>query len=619
MPSVNSETQIIEQTIPIIGKVRLPLHGIASKTYSAFHSFGETARLKNQNLLGAIRLIHPEAHHTRWDYVVFYLYLLRLLKSNDKTLGLNSRNITLPVGVSPTILELLQGYMLLRCFGHLAGSFPAEQVLLEKLKHHESQRNVFLSGFPDDEFRQYAEGIIRDENIWQFHKAISIFFLQNASMPGLVETRPLLLSIFKIFLFGTSQAVLQMKRLHNVVRQIAYMSLDLRFSASEIDINIASILTQPERIVRDRLFSPRSNIAITFDFLAEYLERTIYQSPEAMWANLRVRSLLSGNFRKFGNIKTLPEFYRLIRSLRRIHATPNVKARPLYLKIPERHSFLEIPGNSTLPISREKELAKVADCEDVFVRMTSGQFSFIFLDSKEPRDIVRYVYGGLSVFEKRIKSISQSKHLPKAFKNRLVDSEKTSDLNSSLIRILLYWLTGGKCYFKIAADIVPELFYGSNGIFSRGSKEAKRDVGLIVQSARRDAIDSDRLKEIEMVNAVINSIEYGKYFVILPSRIIVEKKSLYVEDEREGVQLAEFDGAVLVCHQRSMKLFLLESKNIPGAKDAAGRREIEEKISKIDWRISNMVSFRDVRDFGAACEINFRINSRSDSSGSVSD
>jgi len=107
--SGNSPVALV-QVIPPLGKIQVGLFEPAASIYKVFQD-KEIKRLRRLPQLGQLTHIHSGAHHTRWDYIMLQLYLLKVFKEHSPGAGLASEVPCLGLGSG---CQALQAYILLR-------------------------------------------------------------------------------------------------------------------------------------------------------------------------------------------------------------------------------------------------------------------------------------------------------------------------------------------------------------------------------------------------------------------------------------------------------------------------------------------------------------------------
>jgi len=110
--------------------MNIVLYGRAAKLYRCLREEKFFERLKKVEQLGVISQVETSASHTRWEYIIFQLYLIqKLFKEKGKTsLG------NLKLGdIKLSGVELLQLWVFLN-IGYFPGTFATMRGLLLAMK-----------------------------------------------------------------------------------------------------------------------------------------------------------------------------------------------------------------------------------------------------------------------------------------------------------------------------------------------------------------------------------------------------------------------------------------------------------------------------------------------------
>ena len=164
----------LTHAIPSLGEIQVDLFEPAASIYKIFKE-REINRLQNLMQLGQLSRIHSGAHHTRWDYIMLKLYLLKIFKDSCPGSGLSAE---VPCLNLDSGYKAIQAYILLRNYGHLEGCFETERLVLEACVENKRLKNMLLQLAPD-EFKDWGKQLIANEQIFQFYQLLAVIFVAN--------------------------------------------------------------------------------------------------------------------------------------------------------------------------------------------------------------------------------------------------------------------------------------------------------------------------------------------------------------------------------------------------------------------------------------------------------
>jgi len=231
--------------VPGLGKLSAQLYENSSATYLLLNSNDHIKRMRNIEQLGVIHNVYEGVHHSRWEYVMTQLGLLHRLYPSDKKAGgrplegwgLNSDIEFLDTRFSGT--EVIQIWILLSNAGHLPGTFSSEKALMKYIIKDSRIKEILRNSLKDDNVKLYFDYILETEDIYNFNKVLSFFFLEHYrdQDPELVD---LLIEVLKFYCIGcdslkkevTPEKMISLDKkrsnfllIFNRLRQISYLYL----------------------------------------------------------------------------------------------------------------------------------------------------------------------------------------------------------------------------------------------------------------------------------------------------------------------------------------------------------------------------------------------------------
>lgn len=272
--------------IPGLGRVKWAFYADALQSFvRELDSMGEFSRLSKMNQLGALArgldsTLEFSARHTRFDYLSLCLYLIELMEGRGGQTRLQSK---IEVGGSQLSKgELVKTWLLLNAFGHLHDSYLAERFVLQKMRTNSALRSVVEEQLPP--FAKETLGSVLDNGQWwSLSSYLALYRLAVTSFPDSIRK------------FGTEAIELlhgdpskpsfgkldEARSVYRVTREIAYLYLDLQFTARSIFLDpVALALQIHEEIglvtaLLDR-FDPRGAV---LESIGKYLCEQVYLNP----------------------------------------------------------------------------------------------------------------------------------------------------------------------------------------------------------------------------------------------------------------------------------------------------------------------------------------------------
>lgn len=304
---------LLNYHVPGLGKLSAQLHDNSSAAYSLLNSNNHIKRMRNIEQLGVIHNVYEGVHHSRWEYVMTQLGILHRLYPSDKKTGekplegwgLNSNIEFLDTTLSGT--EVIQIWILLLNAGHLPGTFSSEKAFMKHTIKDPHLKEILRNSLLDENVKLYFDNILETEDIYNFNKILSFFFLEQYrdQDPELVG---LLIEILKFYCIGCDalkkevtpekMASLEKKRsnfllIFSRLRQISYLYLDSLYGPVPFDFDLPSILVNLPDHIND-LFIGDGDLVQTLNSFDLFLSNTIYQSEKSLQAHsYHVKSVMN--------------------------------------------------------------------------------------------------------------------------------------------------------------------------------------------------------------------------------------------------------------------------------------------------------------------------------------
>jgi HD superfamily phosphohydrolase len=282
--------------IPFIGHIEVELRNESKMVYEWLDEAGEIARLKNLDHLGAIRFAWEGAHHPRWEYIFFILYLIDYCRKNVKEVHLSSK-VKIPNSIEVSSgSELLKCWVLLFNVGHLEWTFLAERALLLELRRLNKCKN-FLDLFSDDEnLKEWAKDIIDKCNFYHFFQALAFIRLDAIAKSKKPSEKLKWKEIMKTFVKEKNKdsKISKLIKLYLNLRRLAYLTLDPYYTPAGLQLNPAQLFSSPSLPILSRILEPNTTEEKAFSALEHLLYEDVYLSEKV----IRTMSERESNLRK---------------------------------------------------------------------------------------------------------------------------------------------------------------------------------------------------------------------------------------------------------------------------------------------------------------------------------
>ena len=253
----------VEYYLPPLGMVRGTLFAESADSYALLDDMRELDRLQTLPQLGAIRLAWAGARHTRWEFVVLCLDLLRRAVELPRV-SMTSRVALHGGATASSYRELLQTWLLLLGVGHLEWTFTAEQSLLRAVVKEASRgkRNAYeelVESVPTSAGRDWANRVLAEERSYQFYQLLSFFRIARAPVKRLtkegIDRQLMLLESYSVTRRVEPLAVTRARDLFRRVRRLAFLSLDAEFTPSILGVHIGRVINDQPTL--ERLLAPQ--------------------------------------------------------------------------------------------------------------------------------------------------------------------------------------------------------------------------------------------------------------------------------------------------------------------------------------------------------------------------
>ena len=568
-------TVILTHVIPTLGNIQVELFEPAASIYRVFQA-KEIKRLRGLLQLGQLTHIHSGAHHTRWDYIMLQLYLLKVFKESATGAGLASEVPCL--GLSSGC-QALQAYILLRNFGHLEGIFETERLLLEACLDNTAAKNMLLNLVPA-EFKDWGESLIKDEKIFNFYQLLAIIFIAKGRESKQHRSlRKTSLHLLHKFLVESDARIEILKQRHREIRTLAYLALDLHYAPVGVELNLGSIVLAAREFGQKIFGSSMSKFQDLNSHILQYIEDTVYRSQYASWvfAEFR-RKAYPKVLENLKRLRTQKSYFQYIEGLKRNVPSFKLRQPPVYTKFFWGSSSPF--GKQEKAISKARQLAQrfnIDKADLILAPVPSKKPSHVYIyypaeSIKKPEEIAhRY-----KVMSEEVAAIIE-KDNPKRRRRSIglpYLAKEVCDSLDSMFKSIFYLLT------KNEYEVILErtgLHERLSWVCSGTKTAALENMQYIFKSAPL-FVGKEKQVELECVRATIEKI-YGGTIAACFSNIKLYRKPQFRKQDEE-YEAAEIDGAVIVTNAWHTKLIIIESKNQRSSSAASARKQLQELIDR---------------------------------------
>jgi len=535
--------------VPPLGLIRTQLRQEAKELYDFLEENGEIERLKRLDHLGIVRRVSEGAHHPRWEYIMLIMHLIDLAKEHVKEAHLSSRPRVFGHEFSSG-QELLKTWALLLHLGHIAWTFTAERAFLAEVKRSSKLRQNLLEILSDQEIRDYAHRLLREEDIYRFYHIIAFLRLSQIAQDS---HRQLWADTLKAYCVR-DDAVARLVGIYQRLRQIAFFVLDSHYTPAIVSLDFAEILTDPQRlsIVLD---PPGSSSVSLLTAIETHLYENVYLSEEVMRCAAALIPTLRKRIRR--NIKN--SCLDLVKSL----ADGSLQQEADGTNSPWSH-IVNIPFRAVdpfidflLPIARplREESEWCRDLPKSF-RSSISVSVWPFPDYRQetvnvfvdPNASSRVIDAALATILKRLAKLydDDSKKLRRWAEPDLLQDGLYSRIAASLMRGVLrqFFHKVGRWEFRASAGNPRHM-----AVFVSKRRDARRFLTAEIRALSQQGAARARKNELRGLRAALAS-ERGRCFIIALTNLLAFDES--------GQNVGEIDGLAIVLGYNRIRLVIVE-------------------------------------------------------------
>lgn len=614
--TVNHETRPLDYQVPQLGKVSAKLYEYSAQTYNLLDYYGHIKKLRTIDQLGVIRNVYEGAHHSRWEYVMLQLSLIHRLsvETDEKDrkvargLGLGSSNIEFQ-GRCPTGADILQMWTLLLNAGHLPGTFATERALLKSCKKHRDLQRTIRQGLPGEtRVRQYFTEILREDDIYSFHKILICFYLERYRKYILNQSRfvDFLQEIMSFYLFPSDdhrESQENYCRLFRRIRQISYLFLDFQYGPIPVDFDLGAIFFNLQDYVHDLFRQQSSPMIGALNDFETLLSRNMYHGADSIRELAGHAEKIEKAVDKDIQNHQLTKITGLYRYLQGKTKPKGKKAQPNFE--PTRtewknslniHILLE-----PLPIFlREFKKYLTYDIENKCMKKYSRRCCLLtyqgapafrqvaitlsFRPDSKPQRNMPAIAEFLKDLVHLNKNIRGEELVNARGFNDYIDHVFQEPYQDLLVTVLAY-VTKPHLYFELKSEhkiLLPLL----------SAIGSKRAVAAISKLCVNVDSEHERFHELKTLQLALHCLNHHSALLVPLLRILVYNE--------EMEHLTDIDGFALGVKGKDLGVLLVEAKEQKQGSAADSKKHLQDTLGKLDFRTSKKPQIIEL-DKGAYC------------------
>jgi hypothetical protein len=277
----------LQHYLPDVGAIEADLHDESEVLHGLLEDRGEIGRTQRLVQLGLVQHAWPIARHTRWDFTMLLLDIIR------RTKDLPGVHIGSKVRLSPALSisstrELLNCWALLLNTGHLHGTFATESELLFEIRRSNFRidlENELLASVPSGPGASWARRVLSNERTYQFYQLLAFYRLDRIARGSPQSSSwKLILDRYVSPRPEESPALTKARDLFRRVRRLAFLTLDASLTPTPLEVRLSQLASTPEaleRLLVQETWGPREDELTS---LEEFLAREIYNGREVLVA-----------------------------------------------------------------------------------------------------------------------------------------------------------------------------------------------------------------------------------------------------------------------------------------------------------------------------------------------
>ncbi len=513
-------------------------------------------------LLGNIPVKRRDSY-TRFDYIMFQLYLYQFVEKHLNSELLHSLNngyrckefghMVIDVrdceftNKMLTLADIMQMLVFIYNIGHFKNTFTSSRAALDILKNNNEIRKGFLAAFKYEEHRKTATEIIKTNNYYRFHILNSLLLLQNLGLENLVIKVSINILTEYLAPFSQQSSKIQYAfKFFRSIREVSYTIYDSSLAPIPIYFDLHND-RHLKILLKEKLlgYNSKDRKADLFMGINKLLQDYLYNEENIGIAQFHIA-------RKITNTVLKSDF--LVDSMTNKYCDL-IRAENSKFDIFNRKHYRknDFDSNNLLKLSFAKEEQELL--EGLVLKLNRINFVKAAWHYRLDEDRIGVLVSVKKCCEDKTKAALKATRCilrpldilqKKDGKNGNEDYHAQSLLTA---KFLLYYLLG--CHrIKIEGKLNPDVCV----ILDRGSSRRIKRLEALIKSAKNAS--EDDIHEIEVLRDILTQERRNELCLIICSNILL------VSDNTRVKTLAEFDGLVIFPNRHENQIVFVESKNI---------------------------------------------------------
>ncbi|MGD9627132.1 MAG: hypothetical protein AB7U40_06075 [Methanobacteriales archaeon] len=570
-------TYILREFLPGIGNMNIVLYGKAARLYRCLREeFFE--RLKKVEQLGVISQVEISASHTRWEYMIFQLYLIQKLfkEKGKRSLG----NLELG-GTKLSGVELLQLWVFLFNIGHLPGTFATMRGLLLAMEKNNELKKELKKEIPD-KLKNHFDEVIERRDIFELPKFLSAILLNDLKKEEKRKNENDCSKVLNDFLFDlilcyispdncqdNREKIEKLMLYFRMIRRLAYIFLDSKHVSSPISFDVSEIILSFDNY-KKLLMEPRSQLDKTLEACEDFLSITLYHSKDTISQLGRHAKKTEEIFEKYEN-SSFKDF--LNKKSNKFYSKYYTPASSFHVLLDLSQYEDKLEKLDKFFYGLEKELN-----EKYFEKKSnnSSKSSERALLTYQPGSNKKHIAINFSIYKEE-KLWEPIEDFTFHILEKIEDSKEFKDKKwmAELFKEQVY-----PQFFKFLLKLIFKRYslkdlYFDNGQITAGKFNTLKNR---IEKWKKETKESSKLHELKTLENAIKKEKIEKGYGIIGYNI-------EVKDQNIMEVIAQFDGIILFFKKNNSKInsemLFLEAKKEKKGGEKKGAEQLEEALKKI--------------------------------------
>lgn len=548
--------------------VEIDLYPLATELYEELARIGIIERIKEIPQLGVIK-VNKKLAKTRFDYIMFQLYLHKMIKVNlqgDLRYTYNNRiSVTdfrfdypsVNKNNKPTMGDILQILTIVYNIGHFYNTFTASRAITMLSSEDESFHDLIVNASENEQYQIVAESILENKNYQRLHLLNSLLILEHCdnSKISVILAKEILYEYINDETLDKESKMRYILDVFKKVRTVSYMAYDLQIAETPliIDLNneIAMCLLLKE-LLSEYNNNESSNYLV--NSINKLLDDNVYNENSNAICYYKISRKIVTSLCKDLNLTKLDYYNDLFIN----------KDSPFNKNYTHRRDFnqtqiLKLTFDRELRYLSERlliDLEKMNNTRVGYYDRDSGEQT-ILVSIRKNCDAATKRYTAFKVLKRVISCLRSISNLCPTDKRYLL-----------VTKFFLYYL-----FDEYPVLIKPTINRNVCVICTRGKHTSIKEIQLLLKNSIGT---EDENHEVEFLLSRIEQDTNKDTSITIPASILVYEK------DKVGRNLCEFDGLIIYPMRKENQVLFLEAKNTD-KKPSYGKKCLSDKFEKISF------------------------------------